>query len=364
MQRVNKQAMATLESIGSEITQMGQFYMGYSAQHQHAAPGVPLTNYMNAQYFGTIHLGTPAQPFKVIFDTGSSNLWVPSKKCRSITCWRHKRYDATKSTTHVANGTQFAIKYGTGAASGYISNDVLTMPGDLKLTVDFAEATKTPGLVFFFAQFDGIFGLAYPSIAVQRVTPPIHRMVEQGLLDRAMFSFYLNRAGLGSHQTGMLTLGGVDRQYYEGDFTHVNVTRQAYWEVAMDRVQLGDHDLGIAHGAAIDTGTSLIAVPTSEAVKINTILGATRLPTGQYMLNCSLIPTLPTLTLTFAGQPFPLQAHDYILNLGGQCISSFVGMDIPAPAGPLWIVGDAFLRAYYTVYDLESNTVGFAKAKY
>lgn len=108
---------------------------------------VPLVNYMDAQYYGPIQLGTPPQEFNVIFDTGSSNTWIPSKECYSFACLLHRRFDSSKSTTFAANRTSFAIRYGTGAVEGFISEDTMRI-GDLAIEGQgFGEVTKEPGFV-------------------------------------------------------------------------------------------------------------------------------------------------------------------------------------------------------------------------
>ncbi|VAH10258.1 unnamed protein product [Triticum turgidum subsp. durum] len=133
---------------------------------------VSLKNYMNAQYFGEIGVGTPPQKFTVIFDTGSSNLWVPSAKCYfSIACYLHARYKAGASSTYKKNGKPAAIQYGTGSIAGYFSEDSVTV-GDLVVKdQEFIEATKEPGVTFLVAKFDGILGLGFKEISVGKAVP-------------------------------------------------------------------------------------------------------------------------------------------------------------------------------------------------
>ena len=358
------------------VSQM--FKAPYIADGSHP---VPVSNFLNAQCtfsliavsqqlqtelisadFSEISLGTPPQNFKVVLDTGSSNLWVPSSECNSIACYLHNKYDSSASSTYKKNGTSFEIRYGSGELSGFVSNDVFQI-GDLKVKhQDFAEATSEPGLAFAFGRFDGIMGLGYDTISVNKIVPPFYNMLDQGLLDEPVFAFYLGDTNEG--QESVATFGGIDESHYSGKLTKIPLRRKAYWEVDLDAITFGKETAEMDNtGVILDTGTSLIALPSTIAELLNKEIGAKKSYNGQYTVECNKRDSLPDLTFTLTGHNFTIGAYDYILEVQGSCISAFFGMDFPEPVGPLAILGDAFLRRWYSVYDVGNSAVGLAKAK-
>merc|ERR1719412_2695968 len=334
-------------------------------------PHEDLSNYLDAQYYGPIDIGTPAQTFNVVFDTGSSNLWVPSKKCPiwEIACISHNRYDSSKSSTYKANGTDFEIQYGSGSMSGFLSSDTACMAGVCATDQTFAEATHEPGLAFLAAKFDGILGMAFPGISVLGVTPVFNTMVEQGVVEAPVFSFWLNRnpdEDLG----GVMVLGGSDASLYEGEMTYIDVNAANYWQITMDGLGIADNDqLGCKGGCVgiVDTGSSLLVGPPEETNAINQAIGGDELVpgTGQYFVDCANIDSLPSVTFTIGGKAFELTGRDYVLEVTQfgqtQCISGFMGLELPM--GPWWILGDVFIGKYYTEFDMGNMRVGFANAK-
>jgi len=321
---------------------------------------VVISNFENAQYFGPVSVGTPPQTFNVVYDTGSANLWVPANNC---SCGSHPKYDYSKSSTYKADGTIFAIQYGSGPVSGHLSSDSaaigsLTVKGQTFAEID---NVKGLGLAYSVGKFDGILGLAFGTISVDNVTTPFDNMVSQGLIDEAVFSFYLS-TGSGA---GELLLGGIDSNHYTGDITYVPVTSETYWETKLDSMVISGAAVTTTTKVIVDSGTSILAGPSADVKAIAAKVGAKPffLNKAEYTIPCKSIATLPTIEVTMGGNKFTLEGKDYVINSGVICLFGMTGIDVPAPNGPLWIMGDVFMRKYYTIFDKAQARIGFALAK-
>jgi len=356
-------------------------------------PKVGLKDFMNAQYYGDISLGTPPQPFTVVFDTGSSNLWVPSAHCKgfNIACLLHRRYTSQRSSTYQQDGHPFAIQYGSGSMSGFTSIDTLGIGGLSLANVTFAEAVEEPGVAFAMTKFDGILGLGYPALSVDGSMPVFDALYKSGKLAEPLFAFYLQKksaptAGAAGppDDGGVLMLGGLDPAYYTGPVHYVPVIRKAYWQFDLGGIAVGGSRIVAKTTAIADTGTSLLIGPKTELKKLIDALQLPPAPSSgggsdgsgsggedaggdQYTVPCDKVDDLPTLSFEIGGRTYELSGREYVLEIsafGGksQCLLGLSGMDVPPPAGPLWILGDVFLSKYLSIYDFGQDRVGFATA--
>ncbi|KAI8873535.1 acid protease [Ramicandelaber brevisporus] len=340
---------------------------------------LPLVNNNGYSYHGVIEIGTPPQRFNMMFDTGSSDLWIPSTRCSKSsgsTCRQRHQFDGTKSFTYrpgVGIGSMFAIGYATGSVKCIASHDRHSYGDDLVLdSYPFGEAVWMDG---FFADknYDGIAGMGFASISMQGVQPFILELFNRGLAAQPVFSFYLSRYFAANSAQSELVIGGISQSRFVGQLAYLPVVRQGYWSVAITgfRINWSPSDAGSVVStepsaeAAIDTGSSLISMPSQYASQINAVLRATDTGRGFSTVSCNT-SGLPTIDLILTGYneqqwSFPLTPSDYIVPSERQdiCISGFSG---GSPSNQLWILGDVFLRAYYSVFDPKNLRVGLARA--
>jgi len=311
------------------------------------AEEVPVKDYMNTQYFVNVDVGTPAQTFTLVPDTGSSNLWLYAHDCKSIPCRTHDTYDASASSTYKANGEDFEIEYGSGGVSGYVSEDMAFF-GGASAHMQFGEVKKVSGATFYVSQMDGIIGLAYDSISVDGLPT----FIESSDLADKSFGFYLKDKS----EQSFMTVPWVEESGYTKIQEH-DVIEKTYWNVNLTNMKgpNGNTDT-TGFKAAIDSGTSLIIGP--QDLMDSLVEGI------EVAEDCTGVESLPDITFTFDSTDYVLTPEDYVVRIdqgkSTQCLMGIMGM--PTPAGFNYvIVGDVFMRPYATKFDRDNNTVTFYK---
>ena len=178
---------------------------------QGKSESVTIKDYSNAQYYGVLEVGSPPQSFTVVFDTGSSNLWVPQKGCSNCGYWfmnggKHK-FDHDKSTSYQVDGSDFHIQYGSGDVKGVFSVDDITLAEDIVISGQkFAEVSDAGGLGvgYMLGKFDGILGLGFEGLSLGGAKTVFKNAIDQGKVKEGVFAF-----ALGDNKDGELTFGGI-----------------------------------------------------------------------------------------------------------------------------------------------------------
>ncbi|XP_076857363.1 pepsin A-like [Brachyhypopomus gauderio] len=313
-----------------------------------------MTNDADLSYYGVISIGTPPQSFQVIFDSGSSNLWVPSVYCSSEACQNHNKFNPQQSSTYKSNNEALSIEYGTGSMTGFLGYDTVTVGGiSVQNQIFGLSQTEAPFMASMLA--DGILGLAYQSLSSDDATPVFDNMMSQGLVAQDVFSVYLSNGG---QQGSVLLLGEIDTAYYTGNINWIPLSSETYYQITMDSVTINGQVVACSGScqAIVDTGTSMIVGPTSDISNINAWLGATTDQYGEATVSCSNVQSLPEITFTINGYSFTIPPSSFISQSYGSCTTGFSGS-----GDSLWILGDVFIRNYYTIFNRANNSVGLAQ---
>lgn len=151
--------------------------------------------------------------------------------------------------------------------------------------------------------------MAWPAISVNGLPLIFDLLVSQGQVESNSFSFYLTKKA--GQDGSALVLGGVNPKYYTGQFKYYPLKMANYWAIALDDIifngtsyKVQDNLLGI-----VDTGTSLIVGPTKVVNEMTKAFGSGK----EKQVDCSIVPSLPSLDFKINGDIYSLKGKDYIL---------------------------------------------------
>ncbi|XP_060543203.1 pepsin A-like [Pantherophis guttatus] len=227
---------------------------------------------------------------------------------------------------------------------------------DIQVTNQIFGLSQTePGSFLYYSPFDGFLGLAFPSLSASGATPVFDNMMSENLVSQDLFSVFMSSDG---KKGSFVMFGGIDDSYFTGNLNWVPLSAETYWQIPMDSITVNGQAIACSGGcqAIVDTGTSLLAGPPSAIASIQNFIGS-QYSNGQYIVNCNAINKLPDIVFTINGIQYPLSASAYIRQFPSYCMSGFENI---AFQYDLWILGDVFIRQYYSVFDRANNQIGLA----
>ncbi|KAH7481848.1 hypothetical protein KRP22_011189 [Phytophthora ramorum] len=334
---------------------------------------VPLHNFENDQYVGLVTVGTPPQSFRVLFDTGSSDAWLPDQSCS--TCGDHARFVRHQSSSFQPTTETFRGIYGSGDSYGLVGIDGFTIGNYSVPELAFAVLTEETGDIPALAN-DGVIGLAFAGMS-KVAHPTILDIVSNSNPDlMPVFAFHLTDET--EEEASEFHFGGYDLSVAgEGAalakfpiLTLPTATEPTYWTLAVSdfHVVRQGKSSNLCEPlcyAILDTGTSFIYVPPQlyDSV-IAEVTAGKSCDLDQLICENVGYESFPTLSFSFGssndGNFFHLGPQSY-LDCGQD--SCYIELLNHASLGDdlyWWVLGDNFLHEYYTVFDFQKLQVGIA----
>lgn len=325
----------------------------------------------------------------LLLDTGSANSWAYNESCSSDACKAVYRFDDSKAS--IKTESTFELVYSGDKISGDLIN---TSDNNLNFSIDGLSLNNfTLGLtdespsMFDDYKVSGIIGVSSSSSSKNYIS----QLYESNLIDQPIFGLslvssdqtikYLNsnnkQSNLPSDYGGLVIFGSqaskLTKKFTEKDlvvYTDISDNDNSYWLINVTEItshnDSASADIASDRQALIDTGTTGLALPKSDADSLHSKLFGSSLVTdnsGNYAFLCN--DTNSNITFTINDHDFNLSLSDFKGNeysgsgLDGYCASKIQGLD----DNDYWILGAAFLSKFYTIFDLSKKKIGFADSR-
>ncbi|TID22564.1 hypothetical protein CANINC_003339 [Pichia inconspicua] len=334
-------------------------------------------------------VGSELDPVSVIVDTGSSDFWVPSKlntNCApndfktntsldfQIETWGHMRntyyincsiygtFDPTLSTSVDYNNSDFSVVYSSFqyAYGSYLQEIVINEEQNLGMLNLAVANTSSEGVGIL-----GIGALEMEYTALKQNYTYANfpfQLVNNGKVGRASYSIYLNET------KGEILFGAVDHSKYTGTlltFPMIDLSEFETYKIgAITMNSLGIEEEGknkkLFSGfvpVLIDSGSSQLQFPQKMMNAFIDELNLQKVSSNIFITNCNNLKA-KKLTFEFHGSLFGVPLSDnFVKTSGNQC-----ALNISFTSNNYIVLGNNFMKQYYTIFDWEDRSISIAKA--
>lgn len=356
-------------------------------------------------YYTKIQVGTPALPYTVIVDTGSSDLLIPGWGCQDCPGDPNSFYAASNSSTSAIlpcgskfkcsgcspgnNQCQFQVGFvgiSEGALLGsdliQIQNTPIPAPFGAIINISMgqkrsAQMAKRAVEQGFYPS--GIWGLAYQPLVSSGAESVLDQIIgKNGVSD--VFSMCYHESGTG----GTLSFGSIV-PYYSGSIQYTPLTQERFYGVEVLDLQVNDESLNIkppvynTKNCIVDSGTPVVTLPVEVYQHLQKLIQSncskSQLPgfcdtaPGKSLFegvcfNISDLSPFPNLSFTLRGGlklNYPPEAY---LRPLWSCEHGGFGLAIESDSSGFGtVLGLSLLQPYVTVHDRANKRIGFGVSK-